>query len=162
MLRLPKTNFFFHPMTHIPARVPVGQRLLLFPLLPLLRATARCPWPPQPPPLLPLAARTRPPPSLLPLTMRTPRPPQRPPLLPLVQRHDAPDLHSPACYLVCSPATAQWASVPASGWVPAASQQMMWLDPHRLPAGDAHLPALRRRRVPARVPPAPVLAGRRD
>ncbi|KAG2632194.1 uncharacterized protein LOC120659575 [Panicum virgatum] len=45
-------------------------------------------------------------------------------LLARVRRHEAADLHPPACYLVCNPATARWASVPASGWAPAASQQM--------------------------------------
>ncbi|RLN35900.1 uncharacterized protein C2845_PM03G21990 [Panicum miliaceum] len=45
-------------------------------------------------------------------------------LLARVRRHEAPDLHPPARYLVCNPATARWASVPASGWAPTASQQM--------------------------------------
>jgi len=45
-------------------------------------------------------------------------------LLARVRRHEAADLHPPACYLVCNPATARWASAPASGWAPAASQQM--------------------------------------
>ncbi|XP_066396868.1 uncharacterized protein [Miscanthus floridulus] len=44
-------------------------------------------------------------------------------LLARARRHEAPDLHPPACYLVCNPATARWAAVPGSGWVPSASQR---------------------------------------
>jgi hypothetical protein len=44
-------------------------------------------------------------------------------LLARVRGHESPDLHPPACYLVCNPTTVQWASVPSSGWVPSASQR---------------------------------------
>lgn len=44
-------------------------------------------------------------------------------LLARARGHEPPDLHPPACYLVCNPATARWASVPGSGWVPSASQR---------------------------------------
>ncbi|KAJ1288061.1 hypothetical protein BS78_02G060000 [Paspalum vaginatum] len=46
-------------------------------------------------------------------------------LLARVRRQDGPpDLHPPACYLVCNPATARWAAVPGSGWVPSGSQRV--------------------------------------
>jgi hypothetical protein len=44
-------------------------------------------------------------------------------LLARVRRHESPDLHPPACYLVCNPATARWASVPPSGWAPTTTSQ---------------------------------------
>ena len=44
-------------------------------------------------------------------------------LLASVRGHEAPDLHPPACYFVCNPATARWATVPGSGWVPSATQR---------------------------------------
>lgn len=45
-------------------------------------------------------------------------------LLARVRGHEAPDLHPPACYLVCNPATARWAAVPGSGWAPSRSQRV--------------------------------------
>ncbi|XP_034582877.1 uncharacterized protein [Setaria viridis] len=44
-------------------------------------------------------------------------------LLARVRRHESPDLHPPACYLVCNPATARWAAVPPSGWAPTTTSQ---------------------------------------
>jgi hypothetical protein len=44
-------------------------------------------------------------------------------LLAHAQGHEPPDLHPPACYLVRNPATAWWASVSGSSWVPSTSQR---------------------------------------